>query len=68
MTLDPNNACAEVARYLLGVGAVPPPTPQDLVLAWLHGALDGGALEHPWNANLRLQATPPGKSGPCARC
>jgi hypothetical protein len=47
MTLDPNNACAEVARYLLGVGAVPPPTPQDLVLARLHGALDGGALEHP---------------------
>jgi hypothetical protein len=28
---DPNNACAGVARYLLGVGPVPPPAPQDSV-------------------------------------
>jgi hypothetical protein len=66
MTLDPNNARAGVARYL--VGPVPP-TPQDLILARLHGALDGGAVEHPWNlnANLRLhwQATPRKIQAPC---
>ncbi|KAI0278046.1 hypothetical protein BGY98DRAFT_562482 [Russula aff. rugulosa BPL654] len=31
---------------------------QDLALARLHTALNGGAFENPWNANLRLQATP----------
>jgi hypothetical protein len=52
MTLDPNNARA----------GVPPSTPQDLVLARLHGVLDGGAFEHPWN---RLQAIPLKNPGLC---
>jgi hypothetical protein len=50
---------------------VPPPTPQDLILARLRGALNGGVFErfeHPWNANLRLQATPLENPGSCARC
>ena len=55
---DPNNARAGVARYFLVVGPVPPPMPRDLVLARLHGVLDGGVFEHPWNVNLHLQATP----------
>ena len=39
---------------------MPPPTPQDLAFARSHAALNGGAFENPWNANLRLhwQATP----------
>jgi hypothetical protein len=53
MALDPNTACAGVARYLLGAGPMLPPT-QDLALAQLHRALNGGAFEHPWNANLPL--------------
>jgi hypothetical protein len=64
MALDPNNARTGVARYLLGVGPMPPPTPQDLALARLHRALDGGAFEHPWNANLPPQATPLANPGP----
>jgi hypothetical protein len=51
--------------WLVPASSRSPPTPQDLVLARLHGALDGGAVEHPWNlnANLRLQATPPENPG-----
>jgi hypothetical protein len=37
---------------------MPPLTPQDLALARLHAALNGGAFENPWNTNLRLHATP----------
>ncbi|KAI0286114.1 hypothetical protein BGY98DRAFT_1092891 [Russula aff. rugulosa BPL654] len=49
---DPNNARARVAiaKYLLGVGPVPPPVSHKL-----------GYME---NANLRLQATPLENPGP----
>jgi hypothetical protein len=33
MALDPNNTSTGVANYLLRVGPMPPPTPQDLALA-----------------------------------
>jgi hypothetical protein len=62
MALDPNNARAGIVGYLLGAGPItpmPPPTHQDLALARLHRALDGGAFEHPWNVNLPPQATHP---------
>jgi hypothetical protein len=42
MALDPDNAHTRVAKYLLGIGLMP--TPQDLALARLHRALDGGAF------------------------
>jgi hypothetical protein len=68
MALDPNNARAGVARHLLGAGPMPLPAPQNLVnvLAQLHRAHDGGAFEHPWNANLPLQTL--AKSRSCATC
>jgi len=59
-----NNACTGVARYLLGVGPMPSSTPQDLALAQLHRALNGGAFEHPWNTNFSLLATPLANPGP----
>ncbi|KAI0248735.1 hypothetical protein BJV78DRAFT_1156272 [Lactifluus subvellereus] len=42
-----------VARYLLGIGPIPPPRLQDIVLAQIQGALalDGGAFEEPWNVS-----------------
>jgi hypothetical protein len=68
MAPDPNNAainpCTEVARYLLGIGPMPPPTPQDLALARLCTALNGGAFKHPWNVDLTLQMTPLTQPGP----
>jgi hypothetical protein len=64
MALNPNNAYTGVARYFVEVGAMPPPTPQDLALAQLHRTFDGEAFEHPWNANIPPQTTPLTNSGP----
>jgi hypothetical protein len=64
MALDPDNTRAGVAKGpLLGVGPMPPPTPQDIALARLHRALDG-AFQQPWNTNLPPHATPLENSGP----
>jgi hypothetical protein len=65
MALDPSNARAGVATYLLEAGPMPP-TPRDLALARLHRALDGGAFEHPCESSSSGHT--PGKSGSCARC
>ena len=47
MAANPNHAHTGVARYLLGIGPMPPPRPEDIALAHLQGALDGGAFEQP---------------------
>ena len=52
----PNPARAGLARYLIGLGPMPPPNPQDVALAQLCGALDRGMFKQPWNANLPIQA------------
>ena len=56
MAANQSGACPGVARYLLGMGPLPPPRSQDIALAQIQGALDGGAFEQPWNMYPPLQA------------
>ena len=49
---------AVLARYLLGLGPMPPLHPVDVALAQIYGALDRGAFEQPWNANPLIPALP----------
>ena len=52
MAANQNEApAAGMAGYLLGLGAMPPPRPQDIALAQMHRALNGGVFEHPWTQN-----------------
>ena len=56
MAANTNGARARVARYLLGMGPMPVPRPQDIALAQIQGALNRGAFEQPWNMYQPLQA------------
>ncbi|KAI0246018.1 hypothetical protein BJV78DRAFT_1158199 [Lactifluus subvellereus] len=55
MAANPNSARPGVPRYwyLLGMGPMPLPQahPQDIALARIQGALNGGAFEQPWTRN-----------------
>ena len=56
----PIGAQAGLARYLLGLGPMPPLRPEVVALAQICGALDRGAFEQPWprNANPLILALP----------
>ena len=56
MAANLNRTHPGVARYLLGIGPMPPPHPQDIAVAQIQGALNGGAFEQPWNMQPPLQA------------
>jgi hypothetical protein len=61
MAANQNEAPASrMVGYLLGLGPMPPPCPQDIALAQMHRALNGGIFEHPWAQNV----PPPGLQVP----
>lgn len=42
-----NTGRAGMAQYLLGMGPMPPPTPQEIALGLANRDLNGGAYENP---------------------
>jgi hypothetical protein len=66
MVTNPNNRGPGIARYLLGMGPMPPLFPEELAITQLHGALDSGIFSQLWNGEAPLQLTQAGLVHPQA--